>query len=151
MIQMARHLLDQRSPTQRRTTPKNVSTYLASSASESKSSTLGVQPSVGIGTKENCSIHVGCIRSCQNITELWLQPNRSFLQRGIYHVYMQRPGSEIGSADNILSIVRPKLVYTGLIEQLQQFFKVRKPSSVASAKSEGEARRHWGWWRSRSC
>ncbi|KAK6913403.1 LOW QUALITY PROTEIN: E3 ubiquitin ligase UBR4, C-terminal [Dillenia turbinata] len=162
MIQMARHLLDQGSPTIRRTMAKNISTYLASSVSESKSSSPGVQPSVG--TEE--TVQFMMVHSLLSESyESWLQHRQSFLQRGIYHAYMQHthgrqtsrgssipttpkseagsssrsPGSEIGSADDLLSIVQPMLVYTGLIEQLQQFFKGRKPSSIALAKSEGSS------------
>lgn len=93
----------------------------------------------------------------------WEQHRHSFLQRGIYHAYMQykhgrspltAPASsrasssdlaamdpkyddiskedanstEIGS-EKLFAIVQPMLIYTGLIEQLQRFLKLNKPSA----------------------
>lgn len=88
--------------------------------------------------------------------ESWLQHRRVFLQRGIYHTYMQHvhgraasraaestssggksQDAETLTGDELLSIVRPMLVYTGMIEQLQQFFKVKKPGHVEPSKKEG--------------
>lgn len=41
--------------------------------------------------------------------------------------------------DELLSIIQPMLVYTGLIEELQPFFKVQKSSSVATVQTQGIA------------
>lgn len=156
MIQMARHLLDQGSPSQRLTMAKGVLTYLTSSTVESRPSTPPTQPS--LGTEE--AVQFMMVNSLLSESyESWLQHRRAFLQRGIYHAYMQHThsrsagrasasrlesgstsrssASEIGSSDELLKIVRPMLVYTGLIEQLQHFFKVKKSASVVSARTDG--------------
>ncbi|XWS75634.1 hypothetical protein CRYUN_Cryun01aG0107800 [Craigia yunnanensis] len=150
MIQMARHLLEQGGPSQSRNMAKAVATYIASSTLDSKSITGGTQPS--FGTEE--TVQFMMVNSLLSESyESWLHHRRNFLQRGIYHAYMQHtharstakiesasssksPTSESGG-DELLSIVRPMLVYTGLIEQLQQIFKVKKSSSLASIKAEG--------------
>ncbi|KAK2986274.1 hypothetical protein RJ640_021843 [Escallonia rubra] len=149
MIQMAHHHLDH---SQRRLLAKSVTTYLASSAVDSKT------PTVSGGTEETVQfMMVSSLLS--EPYESWLQHRRAFLQRGIYHAYMQRtharsthrsspnPASagntsgslalDAGGSDELLSIVQPMLVYTGLIEQLQQFFKVGKS---ATALVEGRSR-----------
>ncbi|XP_022771848.1 auxin transport protein BIG-like isoform X2 [Durio zibethinus] len=150
MIQMARHLIEQGGPSQCRNMAKAVATYITSSSLDSKSITGGTQPS--LGTEE--TVQFMMVNSLLSESyESWLQHRRDFLQRGIYHAYMQHthgrstakiesasssksPTSESGG-DELLSIVRPMLVYTGLIEQLQQIFKVKKSSSLASIKAEG--------------
>ncbi|XVE72276.1 hypothetical protein DITRI_Ditri11bG0026400 [Diplodiscus trichospermus] len=137
MIQMARHLLEQGGPSQSRNMSKAVATYIASSTSDSRSITAGTQPS--LGTEE--TVQFMMVNSLLSESyESWLQHRRDFLQRGIYHAYMQHthgratakiesasssksPSSESGG-DELLSIVRPMLVYTGLIEQLQRILKV---------------------------
>lgn len=158
MIQMARHLLDQGSPSQRRTMAKSVSTYLTSSTVESRPSTPATQPS--LGTEE--TVQFMMVNSLLSESyESWLQHRRAFLQRGIYHAYMQHahirsagrasssivrsesgstsssPSAEIGSSNELLKIVQPMLVYTGLIEQLQLFFKVKKSVNMVLAITEG--------------
>ncbi|KAK7266596.1 hypothetical protein RIF29_19245 [Crotalaria pallida] len=162
MIQMARHLFDQGSPSQRRTMARAVSAYITSSTSDARPSTPSItQPT--LGTEE--TVQFMMVNSLLSDSyESWLQHRRAFLQRGIYHAYMQhtharspaRPSStsdtaqrvesritslndtvETGQNDELLSIIRPMLVYTGLIEQLQHFFKVKKSTSAASVKTEG--------------
>ncbi|XVF31619.1 hypothetical protein REPUB_Repub17cG0006900 [Reevesia pubescens] len=151
MIQMARHLLEQGVPSQRRNMAKAVATYIASSSLDSKSITGGTQPS--LGTEE--TVQFMMVNSLLSESyESWLQHRSDFLQRGIYHAYMQHthgrptakiesvsssktPTSESAGDDDLLSIVRPMLVYTGLIEQLQQIFKVKKSSNSASIIGEG--------------
>ncbi|KAB2075053.1 hypothetical protein ES319_A07G193500v1 [Gossypium barbadense] len=152
MIQMARHLLEQGGPSQRRNMAKTVATYISSSTLDSKSATGGTQP---LGTEE--TVQFMMVNSLLSESyESWLQQRRDFLQRGIYHAYMQhthgRSTAKIESAsssksptstsetggDELLSIVRPMLVYTGLIEQLQQIFKVKKSSSLAATKGKSE-------------
>lgn len=157
MIQMARHLLDQGSPSQRRTMARAVSGYITSSTSDSRPPTPpGPQPT--IGTEETVqSMMVNSLLS--ESYDSWLNHRRAFLQRGIYHAYMQHThsrspvrtssgsatpervessgsSSEIGQ-NELLSIIRPMLVYTGLIEQLQQFFKVKKPAGPTTVRREG--------------
>lgn len=161
MIQMARHLLDQGSPSQRHTMAKSVSTYLTSSSLDSRPSTPEKQPS--LGSEETVQfMMVNSLLSESH--ESWVQHRRAFLQRGIYHAYMQHthgrsagrtssssspivkiesgntsqsPSAEIGGADELLSVIRPMLVYTGLIEQLQRFFKVQKSANLALTRTEG--------------
>lgn len=161
MIQMARHLLDQGSPSQRHTMAKSVSTYLTSSSLDSRPSTPEKQPS--LGSEETVQfMMVNSLLSESH--ESWVQHRRAFLQRGIYHAYMQHthgrsagrtssssspivkiesgntsqsPSAEIGGADELLSVIRPMLVYTGLIEQLQRFFKVQKSANLSLTRTEG--------------
>lgn len=143
MIQMARHLLDQDS-SQRNNLLKSISTYLSSTISPV------TQPSSG--TEETVQFMMVSSLLSESY-ESWLQHRRSFLQRGIYHAYMQRHGRSTqrsstagvsGDGDELFSTVQPMLVYTGLIEQLQRYFKVRKSSSLetqgpaASKEAEGE-------------
>ncbi|KAL5095744.1 hypothetical protein RYX36_000071 [Vicia faba] len=163
MFQMARHLLDQGSPLQRRTMARAVSAYITSSTSDLRPSSLsGTQ--VTLGTEE--IVQFMMVNSLLSESyESWLQHRRAFLQRGIYHAYMQHthgrttasPSSvsasvqgvgsgsigqsattETGKNDELFSIVRPMLVYTGLIEQLQHFFKFKK-STTATSTSTGAA------------
>ncbi|KAI9082875.1 hypothetical protein K1719_035205 [Acacia pycnantha] len=164
MIQMARHLLDQGSPSQRRTMARAVSAYITSSSSDSRPSTPpGPQPS--IGAEE--TVQFMMVNSLLSESyDSWLNHRRAFLQRGIYHAYMQHTHSrssgsatpervqssgsstETRQSEDLLSITRPMLVYTGLIEQLQQFFKVKKPAvrtegttssaAAAATTTEGE-------------
>lgn len=162
MIQMACHLLDQGSPSQRQTMARAVSAYITSSTSDLRpSSPSGTQPT--LGTEE--TVQFMMVNSLLSESyESWLQHRRAFLQRGINHAYMQhtharstaRPSlisassqgvesgsmdqgatAETGQKDDLLSIIRPMLVYTGLIEQLQHFFKVKKSTTVASVRTEG--------------
>lgn len=170
MVQMGRHLLDQGSSTQRRTMAKAVSSYLSSSTatSEYRSSSPGLQPSTP-GSEE--SVQFMMVNSLLSESyDSWLEHRRSFLQRGIYHAYMQHnhshsrstpppPGGSTltgtESSNDLLSIIQPMLVYIGLIEQLEHFFKVRKssssnseagPSSSSSSKevvAEGEQEEGW--------
>uniref|UniRef100_A0A6N2MZV9 Auxin transport protein BIG n=1 Tax=Salix viminalis TaxID=40686 RepID=A0A6N2MZV9_SALVM len=158
MIQMARHLLEQGSPSQRRSMGKAVSSYIASSSSLDFK-TPAAQPATG--TEE--TVQFMMVNSLLSESyESWLQHRRSFLQRGIYHAYMQhthgRPSSRAsptsssmvriesgspsgspatGGADELFSIVRNMLVYTGVIEQLQRFFKVKRSSNVPPTGAEG--------------
>ncbi|KAA8547874.1 hypothetical protein F0562_004303 [Nyssa sinensis] len=166
MIQMARHLLDQGNPSQRRTMAKVIGTYLSSSSLDSKVSTaLGTQPS--IGTEETVqSMMVNSLLS--ESYESWVQHRCAFLQRGIYHTYMQHthgrstqrassnqpsvvrsdsgstsggPRKETaGGGDDLLSIIQPILVYTGLIEQLQRFFKVKKSATLTTVQAEASSK-----------
>ncbi|KAJ0099623.1 hypothetical protein Patl1_21605 [Pistacia atlantica] len=163
MIQMARHLLEHGSPSQRRSLAKTVSTYINTSMLEARPCTPGT-PSVG--TEE--TVQFMMVNSLLSESyESWLQHRHTFLNRGIYHTYMQHTHSrsmarasststnvvglesgsssksstaESGGTDELLSIVRPILVYTGLIEQLQRFFKVKKSANVTPIKVEGTSK-----------
>lgn len=165
MFQMARHLLDQGGPKQRTNMAKSVSSYISSSSTSSPSAatapsldsrplTPGSQLS-STGTEE--TVQFMMVNSLLSESyESWLQHRRIFLQRGIYHTFMQRAHGRVASraeestssggktqdvetltGDELLSIVKPMLVYTGMIEQLQQFFKVKKPIHVEPSKKEG--------------
>lgn len=169
MIQMARHLLDHDS-SQRNTMAKSIPTYLASPTSESKTPTSGTPPSAAAGTEETVQFMMVSSLLSESY-ESWLQHRFAFLQRGIYHAYMQRThgrsvqrfspnlsgstsgsSSETGGSNDLLSIIQPMLVYTGLIEQLQRFFKVKKSSSSTATihtskemEGEDESRRLEAW------
>ncbi|PIA63273.1 hypothetical protein AQUCO_00200948v1 [Aquilegia coerulea] len=160
MIQMARHLMDQGSSTQRHSMARAVSSYLTSSSAEPKSSNSpGVRSSSG--TEE--TVQFMMVNSLLSESyESWLTHRQAFLQRGIYHAYMQHthgrsmlrlssdptpagksesgstseiPGAE-AEGNNLFSIIQPMLVYTGLIEQLQRFFKLSKSSNASAVKTE---------------
>ncbi|KAK7374677.1 hypothetical protein VNO80_08114 [Phaseolus coccineus] len=157
MIQMARHLLDQGSPAQRRNMARAVSAYISSSSSDVRpSSPSGTQPT--LGTEE--TVQFMMVNSFLSESyESWLQHRSAFLQRGIYHAYMQHTHSRAPSVtsppqvvesgtvgqnataeagkNDLLDIIRPMLVYTGLIEQLQHFFKVKKSASATPARTDG--------------
>ncbi|KAJ8751615.1 hypothetical protein K2173_025768 [Erythroxylum novogranatense] len=160
MIQMARHLLQQGSPSQGRSMAKDVSSYINSSL-DTKSTPHAAQST--LGTEETVQFMMVDSLLSESY-ESWLQHRRAFLQRGIYHAYMQHThgrstarsassstslvkvesGSsststpaESGGADDLLSVIRPMLVYTGLIEQLQHFFKVKKSSTATCVRTEG--------------
>lgn len=145
MIQMARHLLDQgNNSSQRKTMAKSVSTYLADSRPSP-----GTQPSAG--TEE--TVQFMMVNSLLSESyDSWLQHRCAFLQRGIYHAYMQHTHgkSTTGTEDeNLLAIVQPMLVYTGLIEQLQCFFKVKKvvreegTGTSGGGEGDGESLESW--------
>lgn len=162
MFQMARHLLDQGGPMQRTNMAKSVSSYISSSSpstattppSDSRPLTPGSQLS-STGTEE--TVQFMMVNSLLSESyESWLQHRRVFLQRGIYHTFMQHAHGRVASSaaestssggktqdsetltgDELLSIVKPMLVYTGMIGQLQQFFKAKKPVHVEPNKKEG--------------
>ncbi|PHT91655.1 Auxin transport protein BIG [Capsicum annuum] len=177
MMQMARHFLDHDS-SQRHIMVKSISTYLSSPASESRASTTaGTQTSAG--TEETVQFMMVTSLLSESY-ESWLQNRSSFLKRGIYHAYIQRThgrpvarsslnpsgalkmesgststsASEAGGSIELFSTIQPMLVYTGLIEQLQRFFKVKKASSATTLRTQGtsknveeddESRKLEGW------
>ncbi|CAI9109909.1 OLC1v1009837C1 [Oldenlandia corymbosa var. corymbosa] len=150
MIQMARHLVDH-DTSQRQAMERSVATYLASSILEPRASSPGTPSSTA--TEETVQFMMVSSLLAESY-ESWLQHRRAFLQRGIYHAYMQqthgRPsnrspsatsspsrsdvagtsGAHTGGHDELLQLIQPMLVYTGLIEQLQHFFKVKKSSQA---------------------
>ncbi|KAL9674543.1 hypothetical protein QQ045_030815 [Rhodiola kirilowii] len=153
MIQMACHLLDQGGPSQRRTMSRSLSAYISNTTPDSKlsASPFGTQQPSSTGTEETVQFMMVDSLLSESY-ESWLEHRRTFLQRGIYHAYMQHihgnsntrssssptpkrmMESTTGSSprEGLLPIVQPMLVYTGLIEQLQRFLKLKK-----SGKSEG--------------
>ncbi|PHU27450.1 Auxin transport protein BIG [Capsicum chinense] len=177
MMQMARHFLDHDS-SQRHIMVKSISTYLSSPASESRASTTaGTQTSTG--TEETVQFMMVTSLLSESY-ESWLQNRSSFLKRGIYHAYIQRThgrpvprsslnpsgalkmesgststsASEAGGSIELFSTIQPMLVYTGLIEQLQRFFKVKKASTATTLRTQGtsknveeddESRKLEGW------
>ncbi|KAG8384569.1 hypothetical protein BUALT_Bualt04G0131400 [Buddleja alternifolia] len=170
MIQMARHLLDH-DPSQKNNLSKSITTYLSSPTNESKFSTSPGTHQPSSGTEETVQFMMVSSLLSESY-ESWLQHRRSFLQRGIYHAYMQRHGrstqrgppnvsrsdsgnsaaaGETSEPDELFSTVQPMLMYTGLIEQLQSYFKVRKSSTVekrgGSKETEGEeeSKKLEGW------
>ncbi|XXG55217.1 hypothetical protein AAC387_Pa03g2931 [Persea americana] len=168
MIQMTSHLLDQGSSNQRRTMAKAVSTYLASTSPPDSKSSAPSSTRSSVGSDEFVQFMMVSSLLSESYED-WLQHRRAFLQRAIYHAYMQHthggsthrissdptsvvrgegerssenPSSETG--DNLFSIIQPMLVYTGLIEQLQRFFKVNKSANVVTKKAEGTSRESEG-------
>ncbi|XP_068642658.1 auxin transport protein BIG [Aristolochia californica] len=157
MIQMARHLLDQGGSNQRKAMAKSITSYLSSvSPSDPKPSASSGTRGTN-GTEE--TVQYMMVNSLLSESyEEWLQHRRGFLQRGIYHAYMQHShgrmtplrlsdptavvrseGSLSDSSDetNLFQIILPMLVYTGLIEQLQKFFKVNKAGNLAQGRTGG--------------
>ncbi|XP_049346359.1 auxin transport protein BIG isoform X1 [Solanum verrucosum] len=163
MMQMAHHLLDHDS-SQQHIMIKSISTYLSSPATESRASTtVGTQTSAG--TEETVQFMMVTSLLSESY-ESWLQNRSSFLQRGIYHAYIQRThgrpvprsspnvsgalktesgststsASEAGGSIELFSTIQPMLVYTGLIEQLQRFFKVKKSPSATTLQTQGTSK-----------
>lgn len=161
MIQMASHLVDASANQQRHAMAKAISTYLSSSVSTSDSPTRvsaslsGARGSPGSPEETVQFMMVNSLLS--ESYESWMQHRPAFLQRGIYHAYMQhkhgrstlklstessssavRSDEGSSSADpndgkKLFAIVQSMLVYTGLIEQLQQFLKKGKSSEKGEA------------------
>ncbi|KAG9448547.1 hypothetical protein H6P81_008512 [Aristolochia fimbriata] len=156
MIQMARQLLDQGGSNQRKAMAKSITTYLSSvSLSDPKQfGSSGTRASNG--TEETVQFMMVNSLLSESYEE-WLQHRHGFLQRGIYHAYMQHSHgrmtplrlsdptavvrSEGSSSDsgesNPFKIVLPMLVYTGLIEQLQKFFKMKKTGNLPQGRNGG--------------
>lgn len=172
MVQMASYLLDQGSSNnqqQRRSLAKSVSLYLSpptSSDSPSRPALSSLSPARGLSGTSDETVQFMMVSSLLSESyEVWCQHRPAFLQRGIYHAYMQHkhgrstlrlsdssPSSstvtrpdEDSSADpndrsKLFAIIQPMLVYTGLVEQLQQFFKFSRGSgTVAKSESVGES------------
>ncbi|KAI3784947.1 hypothetical protein L1987_44055 [Smallanthus sonchifolius] len=157
MIQMARYFVD-RDSSQRNNLAKSVAAYLGSSTStpDSKSPT-----SSSAGTEETVQFMMVSSLLSESY-ESWLQHRHAFLQRGIYHAYMQRtharsshrsssssstppstPTKSDTPPEELLTIIQPMLVYTGLIEQLQRYFKVQKKG--AGETKEKDEKNFEGW------
>lgn len=162
MVQMARHFLDH-DTSQRNNLSKSILNYLSSPSpsTESKFSTSPGTTQPPSGTEETVQFMMVSSLLSESY-ESWLQHRKVFLQRGIYHAYMQRHGrstsrrsepvnqsGETSGSDDLFSTVQPMLVYAGLIEQLQCYFKLRKASAPESAStmdgSEDENKKFEGW------
>jgi E3 ubiquitin-protein ligase UBR4 len=144
---------------------KAVTAYLSSSSSTLESS-LRLSTSVsgsraGSGSSEETVQFMMVYSLPSESYESWLQHRPAFLQKGIYHAYMQHKhgrstlklspdsswavrsdkGSSTDTNDNkkLFAIVQPMLVYTGLIEQLQQFFKKGKSFSMSRSGEDTES------------
>lgn len=158
MVQMASHLADGSANQQRHAMAKAVTTYLSSSPSTPESpSRLSASisgPCGSSGSSEETVQFMMVYSLLSESYESWLQHRPAFLQRGIYHAYMQHKhgrstlrmssnsssavqsdeGSSSDMSENkLFTIVQPMLVYTGLIDQLQQFLK--KGKSLGMGKS----------------
>nr|AGH32778.1 auxin transport protein BIG [Krascheninnikovia arborescens] len=142
MIQMARHLLDQSSGSQRRSMARAISSYLTSSSDSRPLPSSPLQPS-SAGTEETVQFMMVSSLLTESY-ESWLLHRRAFIQRGIHHAYMQHAHSKslpkgsgstraeqpsTSGSDDLLPVIQPMLVYTGLIELLHQFFKPKKPTA----------------------
>lgn len=166
MIQMASHLVDQGSSNQQRQAmAKSVAAYLSNASSTSDLSRAspplsGSRSSSGPSDETVQFMMVNSLLS--ESYEDWLQHRPAFLQRGMYYAYMQHKhgrstlrfsdsasrvkrsdeGSsmDLNDSKKLFSIVQPMLIYTGLIEQLQQFFKLSKRSTaISSEPAEGDS------------
>ncbi|XP_073003648.1 auxin transport protein BIG [Typha latifolia] len=162
MIQMASYLVDQGSSSQqRRSLAKSVAAYLSNGSSttesiaRSPSSLPGSRSATGPSEETVQFMMVNSLLS--ESYDDWLQHRPAFLQRGMYHAYMQHkhgrsslrlpsdPAStvvrsdegastEMSDSKKLFALVQPMLVYTGLIEQLQRFFKLKKPSKAGGGE-----------------
>ena len=165
MVQMASHLADGSANQQRHAMAKAVTTYLSSSPSTPESPlrhSASVSGSRGSSGSSEETVQFMMVYSLLSESyESWLQHRLAFLQRGIYHAYMQHKhgrltlklssdsssavrsdeGSSSDTSENkkLFTIVQPMLVYTGLIEQLQQFFKKGKSSGTTKLGEKGES------------
>ncbi|PWZ15064.1 Auxin transport protein BIG [Zea mays] len=165
MVQMASYLSDGSANQQRHVMAKAVTTYL--SGSPTLESPIRVSASLsgsrgGSGSSEETVQFMMVYSLLSESYESWLQHRPVFLQRGIYHAYMQHrhgrstlklssdssssavradESSSSDTSDNkkLFAIVQPMLVYTGLIEQLQQFFKKGKSSSLIKTDEKDES------------
>lgn len=163
MIQMACHLLDQGSSgQQRRAIAKSVTSYLSSTPLDSptRASSSFPLPRSSNGPSDETVQFMMVNSLLSESYEDWTQHRLAFLQRGIYHAYMQHKhgrstlrvsdttaavvksdeGSSTSTSDTakLFAIVHPMLVYTGLLEQLQQFFKLHKSSTTTGGSKEPE-------------
>ncbi|XP_020102857.1 auxin transport protein BIG isoform X2 [Ananas comosus] len=187
MIQMASYLVNQGSSNQqqRRAMAKSVASYLSSSSSSnnnspssSPSSTTSSSDSPGRSPSSSLpgparppseeTVQFMMVYSLLSDSyEDWSSHRLAFLQRGIYHAFMQHkhsgrssstlrspsdsaaastsrsddggPSADSADAKKLFALVQPILVYTGLIEQLQQFFKLGNSSSSSSSSSSSTA------------
>lgn len=159
MIQMARYFVDHDS-SQRHNLAKSVAVYLSSSTSTPDSKS----PTSSTGTEETVQFMMVSSLLSESY-DSWLQHRRAFLQRGIYHAYMQRtharsshrsssssssslstPAKSDTKPEELLTIIQPMLVYTGLIEQLQHYFKVpKKGVSQSGQTGEKDEKNLEGW------
>ncbi|CAN6173744.1 unnamed protein product [Urochloa humidicola] len=167
MVQMASYLADGSANQQRHAMAKAVNTYLSSSPSTLESPirlSASVSGSRGSSGSSEETVQFMMVYSLLSESyESWLQHRPVFLQRGIYHAYMQHKhgrstlklssdssssavrsdeGSSSDTSENkkLFTIVQPMLVYTGLIEQLQQFFKKGKSSGTSkSGEKDGSS------------
>jgi E3 ubiquitin-protein ligase UBR4 len=136
MVQMASYLLDQGNSNpsqQRRTMAKTISTYLSNCTSTGSSPVVGSRLLSPAAPTEETVQFMMVNSLLSNSYEEWMQYRPSFLQRGIYHAHMQQKhssSSDFAESEKLFTIVQPMLVYTGLIEQLQRFFKVNKRSQA---------------------
>ncbi|CAL5065314.1 unnamed protein product [Urochloa decumbens] len=167
MVQMASYLADGSANQQRHAMAKVVNTYLSSSPSTPESPirlSASVSGSRGSSGSSEETVQFMMVYSLLSESyENWLQHRPVFLQRGIYHAYMQHKhgrstlklssdssssvvrsdeGSSSDMSENkkLFTIIQPMLVYTGLIEQLQQFFKKGKSSGTSkSGEKDGSS------------
>lgn len=154
---------------QRRSMAKSVSAYLSSpittdSQTRPSSSLAPARFSSGPSDETVQFMMVNSLLS--EAYEDWCQHRPAFLQRGIYHAYMRHrhghstlrlssdspssssitkpdEGSSMDPNDSskLFSVIQPMLVYTGLVEQLQRFFKVGKSFGTGpKEESEGDNR-----------
>lgn len=174
MIQMASHLLDQGASNQqhRQALVKSVAAYLSSSpppsASPARPSSTSPSPArSSAGSSSDETIQFMMVNSLLSESyESWSQHRLGFLQRGIYHAYMQHkhgkppplrfpeasPGAaraqegsspDAGDGAKLFAVVRPMLVYAGLIEQLQRFFKLGGGSETGSLEGGSSEVERW--------
>ncbi|PKA57546.1 Auxin transport protein BIG [Apostasia shenzhenica] len=162
MIQMASYLLDQGSLNQQqcRAVAKMVTTYLYSSSTNSASSLRppsSTAPRFPYGSSDETVQFMMVSSLLCNSYEDWCQHRPAFLQRGIYHAYMQQKhgrstlrlsdtsaftrtvegsSTDLNDRAKLFALIQPMLVYAGLIEQLQRFFKLSSKGSSLCPSGE---------------
>jgi E3 ubiquitin-protein ligase UBR4 len=170
MIQMARHLLDQGGASQRRVQAKSLNTYLSPTitSGEPAAAAEGAKPSTPTtpqrgGSASEESVQYMMVQSLllQSLED-WQRFRRVFIQRGLAHAYAQykqgrsllpasplpaelkTPESDKNGAlspEQLFMIAHPMLVYVGLVDQLQHFFKsgTVKAREVETDSPDGSA------------
>ncbi|CAN6479149.1 unnamed protein product [Victoria cruziana] len=120
MIQMARHLLDQGGAYQKDTTSKAIVSYLTTApTSEAKPSTPSSSRNVGAE---------------ETVQFMMFRRGRSTMPASSsFPASDSKIEGSSENKENIFSIIQPMLVYVGLIEQLQHFFKTKRTSSSGTS------------------
>ncbi|XP_020522820.1 auxin transport protein BIG [Amborella trichopoda] len=157
MLQMSCHLLDQPGSTQRCSLSKSISSYLSQNPSQSQLDPPKTPPTPKTPSPQSDeTVQFMMVNSLlAEPYDVWAHHRLAFLQRGLHHAYAQykqgrsthfrlspesshrkddpaMPGSSSG--EDLFAIVQPMLVYTGLVEQLQRFFK---PTEVSGKQESG--------------
>lgn len=144
MVQMAAHLLEQGSSSgqQRRTLARSVAAYLAPPGAPAApppppvaSPAGGVRAAAPAAEETVQFMMVASLLS--ESYEDWSRHRVAFLQRGLHHACAQQQHAHDRAAE-LFAAVKPILVYVGLIERLQRFFKLPPPRAEATAPAAAD-------------